>query len=153
MTVIHKDRGWKRIMKRMRGLDDSAVRIGFFGQEDVGEDGITVVELAAIHEYGAPSAGIPERSFLRRTFREAKKELNEFCLKLWKRIQAGELDEERALKLLGEWGAAMVKKRVTAGEHIPPPLQQATIDAKGSDRPLVDTGRMINAVTYDVRKK
>lgn len=42
---------------------DLTVKVGVFGSK---------AHVAAIHEYGAPGAGIPERSFERSTFNEQK---------------------------------------------------------------------------------
>lgn len=53
-----------QIDHRMSGKDE--VEVGVFGSK---------AKIAVHHEFGAPKAGIPERSFLRSTFNEQKPKL------------------------------------------------------------------------------
>lgn len=52
--------------------------------------------------------------------------------------------------MLGQWGASQckltIKRRLTGG----PPNAPYTIEKKGSSTPLVDSGRLINAITYEI---
>ena len=148
------DRALRRLQKRLEASGNAHVKVGVLGSKGGNaphdSSGISLVELAAIHEFGSPAAGIPERSFIRRTFIEKRRELEEVITKLARGVVAGKLDMRRALDILGAWASAEVKKTVTAGAHIPPPLKPATIERKGSDRPLIDTGRLIGAVTWEV---
>lgn len=154
--VSYNDDGWRKLLAQVEGLDRWTVHVGILvskgGEEvDPGEDGdgdLTLLELAAIHEFGLGL--VPERSFIRRTFREKQGELRAICEKLCKAVITRNMPVPRAYALLGQWGAAAVKRTITEGEGVPPALAQATIDRKGSDRPLVDTGRLINAITYEV---
>ena len=111
---------------------------------------IGVVELATIHEFGAPRAGIPQRSFLRDTADLKREAWLKTAERLVKLIARGKLTVERALGLLGEKASGDVKRRIKSGTGIPPELQPATIRAKGSSRPLVDTGRLVNSISYQV---
>lgn len=115
------------------------------------KDPITLVELAAIHEFGAPEAGIPERSFLRSTFIDKRAQLEEFVAKLTQAVYKGRVAPQQALGLLGEWASSQVRATIKSGPHIPPPLKPATVARKGSTRPLVDTSQLANSVTYLVR--
>lgn len=150
------DRVWKQIMRhasmQSSQAKESHVKVGILGSAATKSqaEGISIIELAAIHEFGSPAAGIPERSFIRRTLKERESEIAKITAVLAKKFIRGELTLERALNQLGAQVAAMIKNTVTAGEHIPPPLKPATVRRKGSDRPLVDTGRMIAAVTWKV---
>lgn len=113
---------------------------------------IFLVELAAIHEFGSPAAHIPERSFIRRTFDTKHTEIRALATKLAAKIVDGKMDIDKALTVLGQFCAAEVKKTITR-DRIPPPLKPATIEAKGSNRPLVDTGRLLGAISYEVNSK
>ena len=57
----------------------------------------------------------------------------------------------RALGLLGARMSADMK--MTIKNRIPPPLQPETIRRKGSDVPLIDTGQLINSITWAVLTK
>lgn len=108
------------------------------------------VELAVIHEFGL---GVPERSFLRSTFDRLKDKWGKFSARVMKLVAAGKLPLEDGLALIGERVKADVKRAITSGAGIGPPLAQATIDRKGSSRPLVDTARLLGSIDYEVRLK
>lgn len=149
------DRAWKELRRKVIEMAaGSRVKVGVLseagGDKEHNDDGITLVELAAIHEYGSPAANIPERSFIRRTFSEKAEELAKMQEKLVAAIVNRKMDVRTALEALGQWGAAEVKKTIKTGPHIPPPLKKKTADRKGSDRPLVDTGLLANSVTHVV---
>lgn len=157
-NVKVNDAAWRRLKRRLDAMakpNGPHVKVGVLAsrggqaQHD-SESGMTMIELAAVHEFGSPAAGIPERSFIRRTFREKEKQVVKVTAALAKAVVDGRLSVGQALGQLGAWAAAEVKKTVTAGPHIPPPLKQATIDRKGSDRPLVDTGRLVDSVQWEV---
>lgn len=134
------DRVWQKLVLRLKDLDEKRVKIGVIGKSDV-------AEIATIHEFGAPGANIPARSFIRGTFRD-RGPLTEVTAKLATRVIKGGLVIERALGLLGTWAEAQIKR--TIRNRIPPPLKPATIAAKGSSVPLIDTGRLINSITWEI---
>ena len=142
------DRVWRGVLKRVSEMKRGTVRVGVMG--DAGdENGVSLAEIAAFHEFGTST--IPERSFLRATFfGHAAEGIRVMCEKLSKAVVEGKLDEPRALGLLGTWAVAEVKKTIRAS--IAPELAAATIAAKGSSLPLVDTGQLINSVTFVVEK-
>lgn len=152
MRVRIDKRAWKALERRLSAVDQARVKVGVVGaaaEADHG-DGISTGELAAIHEFGAPGANIPERSFIRRTFLTKRTEIAAVCAKLAKGIVAGKIEPERALNVLGAFCSTEVKKTITEGAGVPPPLQPETIARKGSDRPLVDTGRLLNAISWEL---
>lgn len=113
-------------------------------------DQLTLVQLAAIHEFGSPAAGIPERSFIRSTFGlYARDELREKMSLLCKAALSGRMDPRTAIDLLGTWAVAQVRRTITAGK-VRPPLKPATEARKGSTKPLVDTGQLVNAIAHEV---
>lgn len=147
------DRAWRRLQKKI-AKGASHVKVGILASKGGNErpDGeLSLVEIAAVHEFGSPAAGIQERSFIRRTFILEKAELIKTQAGLAKQVVTRNLSMNDALEILGQWGAAAVKKTVTVGNNLPP-LKPATVVKKGSDRPLVDTGRMIQSVSYEVEK-
>jgi len=150
--ITVNDSGLRRLMSQVKDLEgDPHVRVGIFsdgkGGEQHDESGLSNVELAVIHEFGAPEAGIPERSFIRSTFSKERAALKADLKVLLKRVLEGKLEARAMFDLLGQRLVAAIQRRVR-GEGIPPPLKQATIDRKGSSRPLIDTGRMMAALTY-----
>lgn len=159
IDVTEKRTKWDELIARAHGLARGHVRVGVLlskGGEKPHEgkgknaDHITLVELAAIHEFGSPAAGIPERSFIRSTFYVRRVEaLRSMCARLAKAVVTDGLDPKRALGMLGAWAASQVKETITEID-IPPPLADSTVQAKGSSKPLVDTGQLKNSITYEV---
>jgi phage gpG-like protein len=147
------DRVWQELKSRLKALGKGRVKVGVLASQGGNAEhsnGLTIIELAAIHEFGSPAAHIPERSFLRRTMRERMEEIYKFQTKLAKAIINRKMGVPQALGLLGTAVASWVKFTIQGGPHIPPPLKPATIERKGSDRPLLDTGRLVGAITYEV---
>jgi len=134
-------RPWRELLARVRGLDRAHARVGVFEGE--------IARIATIHEYGAPEAGIVERSWLRETLRRKHAELVALQGKLTRLVIAGRLAPRAAASLLGTWAAGAIKARITSEGDFAP-LAPSTIAAKGSSRPLVDTGQLVGSITYVV---
>lgn len=111
--------------------------------------GMTNAEIGMIHEFGVPSRGIPQRSFLRATLDSQKHELfNLLAHQLPKK--SGSINVVGILKVVGAWLVGQVQKRMSQG--IPPALQPATVAAKGSSKPLINTGQLRSSISYEVHK-
>lgn len=147
------DRKWRMLLNEVSKLDREYVKVGVLadqgGAAPVEGGDATMVEIAAAHEYGDPQANLPERSFIRRTFIDKAPQLAAMQRKLAGGITTGKLDTRRALDLLGAWAAGQVKLTITSGS-VTPPLKQATIDRKGSSKPLIDRGQLVNSITWSV---
>lgn len=156
VRLLERDLGLDKLLRELSAPNRSiTLKVGVVGPGATNshdtESGLTNAALAVIHEFGAPGAGIPERSFIRSTIDMNRHEYMDVLLpKLVRGILEGRFSFYQALELLGQRMAADIKKRITEGAGIPPALQPETIDRKGSDRPLVDTGRLLGAITYAV---
>ncbi len=155
--LLVNDVVWRQLKKLIAKSDVSAVRVGVLAEkggskEHDSESGATILEIATIHELGAPKAKIPERSFIRRTFKSKARQLARFKGRVAQLIIERKLTVAQGLDVIGAWGAEQVKQTITSGAHIPPPLKPATEAAKGSTRPLVDTGRLANSITHALAK-
>lgn len=147
---------WRKMRRRVGELDTRRLQVGVLASRGGNalhdkESGLTMIELAAIHEFGSPAANIPERSFIRRTFEKKDRETVRLLRRLAHAVVTGKMDARKALNLLGAWGASQVKATIAEGPGIPPPLAPATIERKGSSRPLVDTGRLLDSITWEVK--
>lgn len=148
---IGTDRRWQQILKKMLRIREPFVKVGVLasqGGDDTDESGVTVLQVAVIHEFGAPAANIPQRSFIRSTVDDRDAQLRAMIRKLLNRVVERRLSATKALDILGLWLASEIKKQIVSG--IDPPLKQATVAAKGSTTPLVDTGRLLNSITHEV---
>ena len=112
---------------------------------NVGE-GAQVANVAAILEFGAPKASIPERPFFRQAIAIMEKELPDFLAGIIdpKTMEVGNLEAD----FVGDWARDIIQQRIKNLRT--PPNSQLTIELKGSDNPLIDEGFMLNAVTWVV---
>lgn len=157
VKVVDKDRGWAQFWKAIDSMKGKGAYAKVGVLADAEEGGLhvpgatlTVAEIAAVQEFGTEDGSIPSRSFVRSTFDEQKEELAEMARRLFFLILQGKQTTGNALNVLGAKLAAEIKKKITTGAGVPPPNAPSTIAAKGSDRPLVDTGRLVNAIAWAV---
>lgn len=153
------DAPWRAIYQRVLASHTMKVHVGVLaakgGDKKQGE--LTLVELAAIHEFGTADGHVPERSFIRSTlYVRVAKELEQKVSAACKLVLSGALEPVKAMNLLGLWAASEIKNTIVQneadsyGEYPYPPLADSTIAAKGSSVPLIDTGLMKNAITWVV---
>lgn len=122
------------------------------------------IELALIHEFGAPSAGIPERSFIRSSFDKHADKYQRLCNVLIRQVYEGTIDERRALGFAGVIMATDMKLGITTGAGIGPANAPATLARKlgkgkwnrrggknkTQPRALVDTGQLVGSISWEV---
>lgn len=129
------------------------VRVGILADEpkrsrEPETSGLSLVEVALIHEFGAPAAGIPQRSFLRATIDEHAPDIRRLILAVAARALDGAITPAQALDQIGSKVAGWVQTRIDQG--IAPPLKPETIARKGSSKPLVNVGQLKAAITWKV---
>jgi len=146
--VVHKKvkGGLAGLMKRAKLRGNVQIGLIDAGKHKDGDE--TVASIGFKHEFGV---GVPERSFLRATRKAKQTDITGMTRKLVKAILNGDMEEAKALGLLGQFTADLVKQRIVALKR--PPNVTATILAKGSSNPLIDTGQMKNSITYKVNLK
>lgn len=126
--VIDRDRGYAELKKRwMNHKNSRGVAVGIFGQgaaED--NDGVTNLLIAIIHEFGAPRANVPARSWLRAFVDENHEKIRQLIRMLGQRVLKGEITHDQALGQLGAWIVGGIQTRMAQG--IDPPLAPSTIE-------------------------
>lgn len=155
-----------RLEAQVRKISGRKVRVGIFGGEDS-----EMKTIGAVHEFGAEimvtpkmrawfaaqgyplkksttSIKIPERSFIRSGFDENESALlskieESFQSVLDLNINADVFADAVGLELEG-----MIQDKMTNLRE--PANSDMTIERKGSDNPLVDSGRLIEAITHKV---
>lgn len=148
--VIDRDRGWTDIRKQARKSRKAHVAVGILGAHGSRDDGMTNAGIGTVHEYGAPEVGVPERSFIRATMDSKASEYRALAKRLGGMIASKQISIEQALGLFGARAVSDIRRRIQFG--IDPPLAPKTIRRKGSSKPLIDTGQLVNAITWEVRK-
>jgi hypothetical protein len=126
--------------------DKSAtLRVGFL-EGATYPDGTSVPMVAAIQEFGAPSKGIPPRPYFRRMIAEKQDTWGPAIADL---LKANDYDAEKTLNMAGAGIKGQLQQSIR--DLTSPPLSPKTVKRKGFDKPLVDTGHMLNSVDYDVK--
>lgn len=152
--VIDRDLGFRALRIRLEQTRLHAVTVGIHAQQgnqlyDPGTP-LTIAEIAEFHEFGT-SGGVPERSFMRATIDEKREEIRGIQRTLARRVLSNRerLGPKRALSILGLAIESMIKARIRAG--IPPQVKPATLARKRSSIPLIDTGQLIQSITFEVK--
>jgi len=154
------DRGQSFIVREAKNIKGSYVKVGLqgeTGQKPHGDkfDKATVVDIGVIHEFGAPKASIPERSFIRSTHDGKNREWSVLTKALLGRILLQRITADKALGIIGLRLQNDIKDKIRSG--VPPPNEPATLrrklakTAKGSTKKpvtLIDKGQMLNSITF-----
>ena len=93
---------------------------------------------------------IPERSFLRAGFDENNDRILKATEAILPDVLIGTLSVEQYAETVGLQLATAIKQYAVKLKS--PPNHPFTVKQKGSSNPLVDTGDMINGITYEVEK-
>lgn len=107
--------------------------------------------IGAVHEFGSPAHGIPERSWLRSSLTESRDKFVALNKRNLVRIMEGQMSVDQALSQLGAFAAGQAQKKIASGPFAE--LLARTIKRKGSSKPLNDTGNMRQSVTFEVGDK
>lgn len=116
---------------------------------------VTNSQIMYIMEYGSSTLDIPERPVLHQTVEWAKENLLEQTIEKGldayfrtNNIEAFELEVQKMCRRMENH----VKVGIRRKQFDIAPNAQSTIDAKGSDIPLLDTGQLANSIQCVYRK-
>lgn len=137
------------VVRRLQRLSTEEVAVGF----PKGEDGISspyypngasILNVAIWNNFGM---GVPRRPFFDNAVIEMRKEAAAVVRAAVSRFPE---EPERALALIGEWAKAKIQTSIR--NTVEPPNTAMTVARKRSSHPLIDTGALIQHVTYAVRR-
>jgi hypothetical protein len=166
------DLGLENIFKELDKFRNMCVKAGIpesTGSRE-GENGVTVAKYATWNELGVMNKDesgwfIPPRPFVRGWADAKREEIAKTIEKLINRVSTGKLKSDDAIQILGRYGQSGIRSYVKNGDFKPnsnitkngtPPSKKTGkkfIKGKGSSKPLIDTKRMLNAITYEVINK
>lgn len=133
-------------LERLRRLQ---VRVGFQQGQAFSEEGVDMVDIAAWNEVG--NAHTPARPFLRKSVDENETMINNFCQQQLRELMEGRISSQSVLSRIGAMQVGLVQEKITDGDYVP--NAPSTIRKKGSDKPLIDTGRMRQSVHFVIQLK
>lgn len=143
--------GLKGFLERFREIGKPKVYIGVPASKNgMHEGGINMATLLALHVLGAPSRGIPQRDPLRPPLINNAQRYTDLMAQGIKNALANSTDPNVVYEKIGIVASNDVKDYFVSGSF--KPLDQKTIDRKGSSKPLVDTGELRSSITYEIRK-
>lgn len=148
-SFVDRDKGYQRIIGDLRALKGSHTKVGIqqgsnLGSRNLGE----MVTIGAVHEFGSPNRNIPVRSYMRTTFDDNIRQVNNLKRRLYDSVVRGRLTTKQALAILGEFVTTKIKKKITDLKF--PPLKNPSEKRTGGGiaNPLVDTGQLRASITH-----
>ena len=111
--------------------------------------GPSIIDVAIWNEFGTNN--IPRRDFMSIATKKWQEYFSLMVEQYKDEIISGKIDIDTFLNLMGEAGAEFISEAIVKLSD--PPNAPATIKRKGSSNPLVDTGDMSKAPTYELRNK
>ena len=136
-------------LKKLASKSPAYAKVGFPSSlNNTYPDGTPIVKVAIWNEFGTDKA--PARPFMQQTSYQRKGSVSQFYKKINVKILSGKADAETQLNYLAIKYKSWIQETITRFDD--PPNAPATIAAKGYDNPLIDTGLMRQAVTYEITK-
>lgn len=121
--------------------DAGLLRVGFL-EGATYPDGTTVAEVAAKNEFGA--VGVPMRPFFRTMVKSKKASWSTNVANV---LAVNNYDIDKTWQLVGEKITGQLRDSIR--DWTTPPNSKETADRKGFNKPLEDTGHMLNSAAYD----
>jgi len=139
----------EHIKKQLKLAKKTVIKVGVPADVGVYKNGQTIAEVGTYQEYGL---GVPRRSFLRMPFKVKEKEIKKVLKIGYKSVLKGS-DTIVTLNKIGIVVQNIVKDAFkTSGYGTWKPLKKSTIKEKKSSKILIDTGRLVQSVTFWVVK-
>lgn len=149
-VLIDRDLGWRELFRKVTLGGEAFAKVGIQQdtkreQED-GEGPVDMVQLAAIHEFGAPKANIDERSFIRAWHDSHRQQITRLQERLGKQFIDGKITLRQMIAKLGVFGQGGIRKFLRDLKL--PALKKSTVARriKKTDNPLVDTGQLLGSI-------
>ena len=167
MSVVIKDtNNIDKVMRNLKQLGGKQIKVGLFGS-----DSSELVMIGAVHEYGAEIPvtpkmrawfaangyplkkettviKIPERSWLRSGYDENIDKIAKKIEEMVPHVIEGNVNPKIFMDAIGMEFAGLIQKKMRDLKN--PPNSSMTVERKGSDNPLIDTGRLVGAIRYEV---
>lgn len=142
----------KQFEKRMKQIDYLSQLTLMFGVVDTRKklNGVLVIKYMSINEYGTKDKRIPPRPFFRKVLFQQRVQTRDFVRKEFANVANGDKTAMNAMKAIGDYLKGAVEGSIYNQSLLP--NAPATIKAKKSDKPLLNTRTGINSVGYKIYK-
>ena len=150
----------KRFFKQIEELKKLQVRVGYQQGKakakkrkpdgSVADSDIDILDVAMWNELGTARA--PARPFIRQSADGNKDAIGGFCKEQLKKVTQGGTAEQ-ALNAIGAMQKTLIQDAISKSPEWAVPNAPETVDIKGSDVPLIDTGQLRRSVNYVIVPK
>ena len=138
------DMGIDKVLENVMELGGKQVKVGI--QAGSGShDGVDILDIAIYNHFG--TRNIPSRPFVSDCFDKNQGQISEAKKRIVYRVMEG-MPASAGLAQLGQWYQDVLKGHIRNGGWVP--NAPATIKRKGSSRPLIDTGQLVNSVRWKI---
>lgn len=136
----------KQLAKRLEG--QTRVLVGVPEGAGSYEDGLTIATIAAVNNFGSADGHIPARPFLEPAITKGAPQYQRLAELMIPKVLSGEMTMRVLLEQMGNLAQGHVQQQIL--DTHTPPNAQSTIDKKGSDHPLIDTGNagLLGSIRY-----
>ena len=146
------DKGYKKIIQSIKDLGVNGVNVGI-ASDKINKEGVSVAQYAYWNEVGVESKDgkgwkIPPRPFMRGWADSNKENIKQTMQSVAQAVSSGKIEAETAVERIGQYCQDGIKSYIRRGDFTP--NSPATIEKKGSSRPLIDTGTMRNSIRYEI---
>jgi hypothetical protein len=164
IEIVEKDTGYAKLKEALLQLTGGFVKVGFPEGKAPGSPGdpgkarkkgkpkkpwdnmSEVARIAAWNEFGVPAKNIPSRPYFRNAIDGSREELKEFKKDIFEQVTQGKINPHQAFELIGLWMQNKIRESILKGSW--KPNAERTKREKGSSKPLIDSGQMINSLTF-----
>lgn len=148
MEFYRNDKGLEELKAHLKDLATTALDVGYFDGKIHQKENIPIAEVAIVNNNGAPEKSIPERPFFSESIQMAW--INKGALEGFSKIINPEMPKEVTLAKIGEWTKNIIQWNIRHGNWTP--NAPSTIEQKGFNQPLMETGQLEDDVEWRIRK-
>ena len=150
--VTDIDKGYKKIIQSIKDLGVNGINVGI-SKDKTNHEGVSIAQYAYWNEVGVESKDgkgwkIPPRPFMRGWADSNKENIKQTMQSVAQAVSSGKIEAETAVERIGQYCQDGIKSYIRRGDFTP--NSPATIEKKGSSRPLIDTGTMRNSIRYEI---
>lgn len=162
--VEMRDLGIGKLRADVATMQRQRVTVGYQGPSGAAQHpnaDASIAQVAAWQEFGTPGSDdrkydqarghIPSRPFVRTGLAKYSNEIAEAIKNAFRRVLGGDASPEQAQAEVGERMVEAVQQTILDARTWAKPLADATIERKGHDDPLIESGAVYDATSYAVR--
>lgn len=164
VDVEVRDLGVGKLREDVATMQRQRVTVGYQGPSGAAQHpnaDASIAQVAAWQEFGTPGSDdrtydkarghIPSRPFVRTGLAKYKNEIAEAIKAAFRAVLDGSATVEQAQADVGERMVEAVQQTILDARSWAKPLAESTIERKGHDDPLIESGAVYDATSYAVR--